>query len=384
MTYGVGPLAGTRIVMMGGLGPGPFCGMLLGDLGADIVRIDRPGDADRPLPIDSVMRRSQRSIAIDAKHERGRDLIRDLAAGADAFVDVYRPGVAERLGIGPDDLLARAPHLVYARMTGWGQDGPYSGLAGHDINYLALTGALHAVGTAAAPVPPLNVVGDFGGGGMLLAVGLLSGIIEAGRSGHGQVIDVAMLDGTLSLMSVFYGMLAQGTWRDQRASNVVDGAAHFYRVYETADGEHMAVGALEPQFYAELCHRLGVDVPQDDEDHDRWAAHGDVLAQRFRERTRAEWEQELVAPGSCATPVLGMTEAPGHAHLRERESFVVVDGVVQPAPAPRFSRTKSATPGPPALPGDHSTLLLGEFGLSESDIAQLLTDGVVRQSRQSD
>jgi alpha-methylacyl-CoA racemase len=377
---GAGPLAGVRIVMMGGLGPGPFCGMLLGDLGADIVRVDRPTDVGSPPPIDAVMRRSQRSIAIDAKDARGRDLIRTLADGADAFVDVFRPGVAERLGIGPDDLLATNPRLVYARMTGYGQDGPYAHMAGHDINYIALSGALHAIGTADAPVPPLNILGDFGGGGMLLAVGLLGGIFETSRSGLGQVIDVAMLDGSITLMAVFYGMLAQGTWRDRRQANVVDGAAHFYRVYETADGEHVSVGAIERHFYEALCARLGVSVPHDDDDPARWAEHGDAMAARFRERSREEWERELVAPDSCASPVLSMTEAPHHPQNRARGTFVEVDGVVQPAPAPRFSRTPAPAPGRPALAGDHTVAVLHELGLDGGPVDQLLREGVVRQS----
>ena len=372
-----GPLAGTRIVMLGGLGPGPFCGMVLGDLGADVVRIDRPGEVGGPQPIDFVVRRSQRSIAVDAKHDDGRALIRALADGADAFVDVYRPGVAERLGIGPDDLLSSNPRLVYARMTGYGQDGPYAQMAGHDINYIGLSGALHAIGTDETPVPPLNLLGDYGGGGMLLAVGLLGALLEAARSGQGQVVDVAMLDGSLSLMAVFYGMLAQGTWRDRRHDNVVDGAAHYYRVYETADGGHMAVGAIEPAFYDELCGRLGVTVPHDPDDHERWAEHGEAMAARFRERTRAEWEADLATPGSCASPVLSLAEAPDHPQNVARDSFVEVDGVVQPAPAPRFSRTPAAVQRGPALPGDHTLELLHELG---RDPAPLLESGAVRQS----
>ena len=375
-----GPLVGTRIVMMGGLGPGPFCGMLLGDLGAEIVRIDRPAEVGSPPPVDVVMRRSQRSIAINAKDERGRDLIRTLADEADAFVDVYRPGVAERLGIGPDDLRARNSRLVYARMTGYGQDGPYAQMAGHDINYIALSGALHAIGTEEVPVPPLNILGDFGGGGMLLAIGLLSAILEARRTGTGQVLDVAMLDGSISLMSVFYGMLAQGTWRDERQANVVDGAAHFYRVYETADGQHMAVGAIERQFYDELCTRLDIEVPHDHADHEQWEAHGRVMAARFRERTRAEWERILVAPNSCASPVLSMAEAPHHPQNVARGNFVDVDGTLQPAPVPRFSKTPPKSPGAPALAGDQTVDVLRGLGLASDVVQRLLDDEVVRQS----
>jgi alpha-methylacyl-CoA racemase len=374
-----GPLTGVRIVMMGGLGPGPFCGMLLADLGADVVRVDRVGEVDGPPAIDRVLRRGQRSIAVDVRDERGRDLVHGLVGDADAFVDVYRPGVAERLGIGPDDLLAVNPRLVYARMTGYGQDGPYAAMAGHDINYLALSGALHAIGTEEAPVPPLNLVGDYGGGGMLLALGLLSGILEARASGAGQVLDVAMIDGAATLMAVFYGLFAEGRWVDRRHANLLDGAAHYYRTYETSDGKHFAVGAMEPQFYAELCQRLGVDLPQDN-DAAAWAAHGETMAARFREKTRDEWEAELVTPQSCAVPVLGLAEAPLHPHNVARASFLDLDGVRQPAPAPRFSRTVPPTPGPPALPGDHTLAVLAELGLDDAAVRELVDAGVVRQS----
>ncbi|WP_308222788.1 CaiB/BaiF CoA-transferase family protein [Frankia sp. AgPm24] len=375
-----GPLSGVRIVMMGGLGPGPFAGMLLGDLGAEVVRIDRPSEVGAPPPVDVVLRRGQRSIALDAKNRQGLELIHTLIEHADAFVDVYRPGVAERLGIGPQDLRARNPRLVYARMTGYGQDGPYAQMAGHDINYIALSGALHASGPAERPVPPLNVLGDFGGGGMLLAVGLLAGILEAARSGTGQVVDVAMLDGSATLMAVFYGMLAQGTWRDRREANLTDGGAHFYRTYETADGGHFAVGALESRFYTELCARLGVEVPQDYDDHEAWDRHGRAMAARFRERTREEWERDLVTPDSCASPVLSLAEAPSHPHNVARGTFVDVDGVRQPAPSPRFSKTPPASPGRPALPGDHTIDVLTGLGLAPDTVKRLLDDGVARQS----
>ena len=375
-----GPLRGVRIVMMGGLGPAPFCGMLLGDLGADVVRVDPVAGVDGPLPIDYTVRRGQRSLAADVKDPRGRDLVHDLAAGADAFVDVYRPGVAERLGIGPDALLGRNPRLVYARMTGYGQDGPLSGHAGHDINYIALAGALHGVGTAESPVPPLNLVGDYGGGGMLLAVGLLSAILEARESGEGQVLDVAMVDGVATLLAPYFGMVPAGTWRDRRQDNLLDGAAHFYGVYPTADGRHVAVGAMEPKFYAELCERLGVGVPHDDDAPSTWSAHRAALAARFAEKTRDEWERILDSPGCCATPVLSLSEAPHHPHLVARGTFVDVDGVTQPAPAPRFSRTPPAAPGAPSLPGDHTRALLRELGLEPEAVTALVDAGVVAQS----
>jgi alpha-methylacyl-CoA racemase len=375
-----GPLHGVRIVTMGGLGPGPFCGMLLGDLGADVVRIDIPRAVDGPLPIDYTVRRSQRSVALDVKEAAGRAILLQLVEDADAFVDVFRPGVAERLGIGPDDLHQRNPRLVYARMTGYGQDGPYADRAGHDINYIALAGALHGIGTPDEPVPPLNLVGDYGGGGMLLAVGLLSAILDARGSGQGQVVDVAMVDGAATLMAPYYGMVAAGTWRDRRHDNVLDGAAHYYGVYRTADDKHVAVGAMEKQFYAELCERLGVDVPQDANDPTAWDAHRTVLAARFREKTRTEWEEQLDSPGCCAAPVLSLAEAPRHPHNVARGTFVDVDGVVQPAPAPRFSRTAPQKPTAPALPGDHTRDILVGLGFDEEAIAELLGSGVARPS----
>ena len=375
-----GPLHGVRVVMMGGLGPGPFCGMLLGDLGAAVVRVDQVREVDGGLPIDYTVRRSQRSIAINLKDARGPELVRRLVADADAFVDVFRPGVAERLGIGPDELLGANQRLVYARMTGYGQDGPYADRAGHDINYIALAGALHGIGTAETPLPPLNLIGDYGGGGMLLAVGLLSAILEARQSGEGQVLDVAMVDGAATLMAPYCGMVHAGTWRDHRCDNILDGAAHFYGVYQTADDKHVAVGAIEPQFYAELCERLDVAVPHDQDAPSAWRKHREALAARFRQKTRAEWEQELATPGSCAAPVLSITEAPHHPHNVERRTFIEIDGVPQPAPAPRFSRTTAAPPSPPALPGDHTRAVLAGLGLDEGAVAELADAGVVRQS----
>ncbi len=375
-----GPLRGVRVVMMGGFGPGPFCGMLLGDLGADVVRVDQVRQVDGPLPVDYTVRRNQRSIAVDVKQPRGRDLVRRLIENADAFVDVFRPGVTERLGIGPEDLCGINPRLVYARMTGYGQDGPYSDRAGHDINYIALAGALHAIGTHDTPVPPLNLIGEYGGGGMLLALGLLSAVLDARQSGTGQVVDVAMVDGAAALMAPYFGMVAAGIWRDSRCDNVLDGAAHFYGVYATADDKHVAVGAIEPQFYAELCERLDVAVPHDDNDRSAWATHRETLAARFRENTRAEWEQRLGSPGSCAAPVLSITEAPHHPHNVARRTFVTVDGVPQPAPVPRFSRTVPPPPTSPSLAGDHTRALLAELGLDDDILTDLINAGVVRQS----
>jgi len=375
-----GPLRGVRVVMMGGLGPGPFCGMLLGDLGAEVVRVDQVREVDKELPIDYTVRRNQRSIAVNLKDSRGPDLVRRLVADADAFVDVFRPGVAERLGIGPDELLDANPRLVYARMTGYGQDGPYAERAGHDINYIALTGALHGIGTAENPVPPLNLIGDYGGGGMMLAIGLLSAILETRQSGAGQVLDVAMVDGAATMMAPYYGMVHAGTWRDHRCDNILDGAAHFYGVYRTADNKHVAVGAIEPQFYAELCRCLEVNVPHDDDAPTVWSAHREALAARFLQKTRAEWEQQLGTPGSCAAPVLTIAEAPSHPHNVARRTFIEVDGVPQPAPAPRFSRTVPAAPRSPALPGDHTRAVLAGLGFDDGAVAELTDAGVVRQS----
>lgn len=375
-----GPLRGVRVVMMGGLGPGPFCGMLLGDLGAEVVRVDQVREVDGELPIDYTVRRNQRSIAVNLKDGRGPEVVRRLIADADAFVDVFRPGVAERLGIGPDELLGANPRLVYARMTGYGQDGPYADHAGHDINYIALAGALHGIGTAENPIPPLNLIGDYGGGGMLLAVGLLSAILEARESGQGQVLDVAMVDGAATMMAPYYGMVHAGTWRDNRCDNILDGAAHFYGVYRTADDKHIAVGAIEPQFYAELCRRLEVDVPHDHDAPSAWHHHRETLADRFRQKTRAEWEKQLATSGACAAPVLSITEAPNHPHNVARQTFIKVDGVPQPAPAPRFSRTTAEQPRPPVLPGDNTRAVLAGLGFDEDAVAELTDAGVVRQS----
>jgi alpha-methylacyl-CoA racemase len=373
-----GPLRGVRVVMMDGLGPAPFCGMVLGDLGADVIRIDRPAAVGRGRQFDEIVCRNQRSIAIDVKHDRGRDLVRRLVEEADAFVEPYRPGVAERLGIGPDDLLAANPRLVYARMTGWGQDGPLAPYAGHDINYIALAGALHGIGRDdVGPIPPLNLVGDYGGGAMFLALGVLSGVLEARQSGQGQVVDVAMVDGAALLMAPFYGMFAKGSWLDHREDNVLDGGAHYYRAYECADGEFFSVGAIEPQFYAELCEKLDVDIPHDPVDRTRWAAHREAMATRFKEKTRAEWEAIVVTPQSCAMPVLGLDEAPAHPHNVARQTFIDVAGMTAPAPAPRFSRTAPDPPSMPGLAGDHTSEILAELGL---DAAELLDAGVVAQS----
>lgn len=375
-----GPLKGLTIAMMGGLGPGPFCGMLLGDLGAEVVRVDRISEVDGTLPPDEVLRRNQRSIAVDVKTPRGREIVLALAKRSDAFVDVYRPGVMERLGLGPEDLMVQRPDLAYVRVTGYGQDGPLAQMAGHDINFVSLSGALHAIGVSEMPVPPLNLIGDFGGGGMLAAVGLLSAIFEARQSGRGQIVDVAMIDGAALLMAPIYGMFARGMWQDRRQANLVDGGAHFYRTYETADGKHFAVGAIEPQFYAEFCALLGETPPQDYDDPESWDAHAERIATRFRQKTRGEWEHELTSSQSCASPVLSLDEAPEHPQNRYRSNFARVRDVVQPAPAPRFSRTRPMIRTEPSLPGDHTLDVLRELGYTEEMMDAAAADGIVRQS----
>jgi alpha-methylacyl-CoA racemase len=342
----MGPLAGVRVVELAGIGPGPFCAMLLADLGADVLRVDRPAASRPGWP--TVLARGRRSVAVDLKHPDGAGVVLDLVAAADALVEGFRPGVAERLGIGPDACLARNPRLVYGRVTGWGQQGPWRLAAGHDIDYVALAGALHPIGQAGGPpVPPLNLLGDFGGGGMLLALGVVAALLEAGRSGTGQVVDAAMVDGAALLTTQFHELLAAGLWREERGANLLDGGAPFYGVYETADGRHLAVGALEPQFWAELLRRLGLDAGDlpAQLDRDGWPLLRARLAALFRTRTRDEWSELLAGTDACVTPVLGLAEAPAHPHNRARGTFVDVGGVVQPAPAPRFSRPASTPTG---------------------------------------
>src|SRR5215211_743357 len=351
----MGPLQGVRVVELASIGPGPFCAMLLADLGAEVLAVDRPATGQGGWP--ALFARGRRRVAVDLKHPEGPGLVLDLVAGADALVEGFRPGVAERLGIGPDACLARNPRLVYGRVTGWGQEGPLAGSAGHDIDYIALAGALHPVGPAdGPPVPPLNLLGDFGGGGMLLALGVVAALLEAARSGRGQVVDAAMVDGAALLTTQLHELLAAGLWTDRRGANLLDGGAPFYGVYETADGRHLAVGALEPQFWAELLERLGLDAAELPAQLDRngWPELRERLAALFRTRPRDEWCELLAGTDACVAPVLGLGEAPAHRHNRARGTFVDVGGVVQPAPAPRFSRTPPGPPQPPARAGEHT------------------------------
>jgi alpha-methylacyl-CoA racemase len=386
-----GPLAGVRVVELAGIGPGPFCGMLLADLGADVIQVDRPGGASTPAPRGgNVASRGKRRVVVDLKHPRGAEVVLRLVAASDALIEGYRPGVAERLGVGPADCLARNPALVYGRMTGWGQDGPLAASAGHDIGYIAVTGALHAIGRAGGPPQvPVNYLGDFGGGSMFLALGLVAGILRARSAGRGLVVDAAIVDGAAVLQAMTYGLLADGAWTDQRGANLLDTGAPFYDVYETADGRHMAVGALEPQFYAAL---LGIlfapeEVPADlPAQHDRsgWPELRRRFAARFAERSQEEWSQAFLGTDACVAPIRTMTEAPADPHLAARGTFVSSDGVVQPAPAPRFgdgtprAPIAALPPGQIAHVGAHTREVL--TGLGFGDVEELLSGGAAWQA----
>ena len=374
---GSGPLSGVHIVEIAGLGPVPFAAMLLADLGADVIRVDRP-DADSPTGVD-LLTRGRRSAIVDLKQPAGAEVVLRLVERADALIEGFRPGVAERLGIGPQACLERNRRLVYGRMTGWGQDGPLAARAGHDINYVALTGALHAIGPPERPAIPLNLIGDFGGGALYLAVGVLAALLEARQSGQGQVVDAAIVDGTTHLTTLIVGLLSRGEWRDTRSANLIDGGAPFYDVYETADGKYMSVGALEPQFYAELINRLGITNAADREDSEQWAGLRTQLAAAFATKTRAEWVEVFAGSDACVAPVLSLSEVADHPHISARSVLVEHHGVRQPAPAPRFSRTPGALSHPPARPGEHTREVLRDWGLT--DVDALLESGAVIQSQ---
>ncbi len=365
----MGPLHGVKVLEIEAIGPVPWCGMMLSDLGADVVRVDRPAPPrGLPPPDDRFIfaRRGRRAVVADLKDAGGLALVRELADRADVLIEGMRPGVMERLGLGPDVCLARNPRLIYGRMTGWGQDGPLAQAAGHDINYIAMAGALHAIGPAgAAPVPPLNLLGDYGGGAMLLALGICAALVEARSSGRGQVVDAAMIDGVTSLMTPLFGQLAAGIWRDQRGANTLDGGAPWYGVYETADGRHVAVGAVEPQFYAALLHGLGLtegDLPPRS-DRSRWPEARARLAAIFRTRSRDAWVAAFDGVDACLSPVLSLAEAQVHPAARARAAFVAVDGQMHPAPAPRFSRTAAGISRPPGGRGDGAEDALRDWGL---------------------
>ncbi len=374
---GDGPLSGVKIIELAGIGPGPFCAMLLNDMGADVIRIDRKtaGAPQKQSPAD-IASRGRRSIALDLKKPEAVEAVLKLTEQADILQEGFRPGVMERLGLGPDICLARNPKLVYGRMTGWGQTGPWAHAAGHDINYISLTGALAAIGGKDKPIPPLNLVGDFGGGALYLAMGMLAALFEAQRSGKGQVIDCAMTDGASSLMSMFFSMHQMGVWNLAREDNMLDGGAHFYGVYETADGKFISLGSIEPQFYALLCEKA--DLPEADfgNQHDRknWPLMKEKLAAIIKQKTQTEWDEIMAATDICYAPILDMEEAYHHPHNQARETIIEEFGVKQPNVAPRFSRTPSKIQGaPPAFAGEHTQEVLSDWGFDEAGIAALKT-----------
>ena len=380
----MGPLEGFKIVEIAGIGPGQFCGMLLADMGAQVIRLDRPTDDDLGIPIPAkynLMNRSRPTLAVDLKSPEGVDLVLRLCEDADALFEGFRPGVMERLGLGPSECMARNPRLVYGRMTGWGQEGPLADSVGHDTNYIALAGALNSIGGKDSPPPvPLNLIGDFGGGGIFLAMGVLAAMLEAGRSGKGQVVDAAMIDGVASMMTMFYGLLAGNMWKDSRQSNLLDGGAPFVRAYETSDGKHIAVCAIERRFYKALLKTLGItNIDAADQYRtESWPEHEAIFAEVIRSRTRDEWSDLLEGTDSCAAPVLSLTEAPEHIHNQARKTYVKVDGIRQPRPAPRFSRTQSEIRHGPTEPGERGHRALSDWGLSEKEISRLLELGVLR------
>ncbi len=378
-----GPLEGLRVIELAGIGPGPFCAMMLADMGAEVLRIDRPRKVPLGTPIAAEFDftlRNRRSAAVDLGHADGAGVVLRMVERADALIEGFRPGVAERLGVGPEACLERNPKLVYGRMTGWGQDGPLAGAAGHDANYIALSGALHTIGPAGGPpIPPLNLVGDFGGGALYLAFGVMAAVFEAGRSGRGQVVDAAMVDGAASLMAPVYGRYAAGTWIDERGRNVLDGGCHFYGVYETRDAKYVAIATIEPKFYAELLERIGLgeETLPEQWDEATWPDMRVRFEAIFRQRTREEWRALLEGTDTCFAPVLSLGEAAGHPHMAARGTFVDFAGVRQPAPAPRFSRTAPDIRLPPAVAGMHTDEALGDWGFSSSEIAALRQAGAV-------
>jgi alpha-methylacyl-CoA racemase len=379
-----GPLADVRVVEIAGVGPGPFCGMLLADMGAEVIRVDRAAVVGRPTEVDAALHRDRRSIGIDLKQPEGAELVLRLVERADALFEGFRPGVAERLGIGPEVCLERRPSLAYGRITGWGQDGPLNKAPGHDINYMALNGALAAIGEAGGPpVPPLNLVGDFGGGGMLLAVGLLGAIISARATGTGQVVDAAMCDGSSLLMTMMFGMEHRGAWSLERGTNLLDGGAPFYSVYKTADGGYISLACLEPQFFAALVEILELEDfgPETQRDRSTWPALRTRLTEIFRGRPRSHWEELFDGEEICFAPVLTMAEAPDHPHNVERRSFIETEEGVAPQRAPRFSSTGlDASPPQPYIPGAHTAAILSELGCSAPEVERLTESGVVRQA----
>ena len=382
MTYelgqGAGPLRGVKVVEVAGIGPSPHACMILADLGADVIRVDRPGGGMFAMGEQDLLNRGRPSVALDLKRPEAVAAVLDLVEQADVLVEGMRPGAIERMGLGPDVCHERNPRLVFARMTGWGQDGPWSQAAGHDMNYIAITGALHGLGQdEARPHFPRNLLGDFGGGSTYLVIGILAALLEARVSGRGQVVDAAIVDGTAHLNSMASTFAAVGLDTGRRASGMLDGGSPWYDLYETADGEHVSVGALEPQFWAALVERIGVDLPDRDDPANHATIRG-ALTRRFRERTQAEWAEVFDGTDACVAPVVPLAEAPHHPHLAARGTFVERDGITQPAPTPRFSRTPAAIDAPPALPGAHTREALAAWGIA--DVDALIASGAAVQN----
>ena len=377
----MGPLSGLRVIELQGIGPGPFCGMMLADMGADVVRVDRASAAGQSAPRADVLARGRKSIAVDLKNPSGVEAVLRLAQSNDVLIEGFRPGVMERLGLGPDICLERNPALIYGRMTGWGQTGTLAHAAGHDINYISLTAALHSIGEKGRrPSPPLNLVGDFGGGGMLLAFGIVAALFERERSGKGQVVDAAMTDGSALLMNGLLGMMNTDMWLPERASNLLDGGAHFYGTYETKDGQFIAVGSIEPQFYALLLEKSGLGEQEDlapQMDRQEWPAMQQRLQAIFKTKTRDEWDEIMLGTDICYAPVLNFRDAIAHPHNRSRNTFVEVEGIHQAAPAPRFSRTPPQTPPAGVPPGAHTDEVLQSFGFGDAEIQSLRECGAV-------
>ncbi|MDH3293743.1 MAG: CoA transferase [Acidimicrobiia bacterium] len=383
----MGPLEGITIVELAGIGPGPFCGMMLSDMGADVIRVDRPsavrgvGAGERPAPPPpDVLGRGRRSVAVDLKNPDGVETVLKLVEQAEGLIEGFRPGVTERLGLGPELCLERNPKLIYGRMTGWGQDGPYALAAGHDINYIALAGALEPMGRKGQPpTPPINLIGDFGGGGMVLAYGMVCAMLEAQRSGRGQVVDAAMVDGAAVLINFVWGLKAAGMWGPERGTNMLDTGAHFYDVYECADGKYVSIGSIEPQFYAELKRLAKLDDTEfgDQMNREAWPLMKEKIAAVFRARTRAEWCEIMEHSDVCFAPVLTMEEATAHPHNVARGTFVDNGGMMQAGPAPRFSRTQATVAGPAAHPGQHTDEVLAQIGFSPDEITALRGAGAV-------
>jgi alpha-methylacyl-CoA racemase len=382
----MGPLSGYKIVEMAGIGPAPMCAMLLSDLGAEVILIDRIADSGLGIPVKpkyDLLRRGRPSVALDLKKPEAVNTVLRLVEAADALIEGFRPGVMERLGLGPEVCLARNPRLVYGRMTGWGQEGPLAHASGHDINYIGLAGVLHAIGRKGeAPLPPLNLVGDFGGGALYLAFGVVAALLEREKSGRGQVVDAAMVDGAASLMTLMFGLRAAGRWVERRGENLLDSGAPFYEVYETKDGKYVAVGSLEPKFYRELLRLTGLEKEDLPPQHDAgsWAAMKQRFASIFRTKTREQWCRIMEGSEVCFAPVLSMAEAPDHPHNRHRATFVEQDGVTQPAPAPRFSRTPGAIRRPPSAPGADTVAALRDWGFSAAEVQSLIACGAAGQA----